>query len=129
MLVAVFNSLMHAIVPHTHHDEHAADHIIGQLQFEQGEDEPWWHALFDLFSDIEHPAAGDDFTYYRMGLEDLACSDLNTADQDITKTVFLAASTSNSPFGQRLSILPSEPPLPPKAVQNLSSAPGRGSPV
>lgn len=63
LLLSFFSSLLHAFVPHTHHSHSSSQHPIEHLLVNHNKEADIWHELLDLLSDIEHPAAGDEFSF------------------------------------------------------------------
>lgn len=70
LVLAMFSSMLHAFVPHSHHAEAQESHQIRHWTANHLLDAKWWHELLDLFSDIEHPAAGDDFYFHAPCADD-----------------------------------------------------------
>lgn len=64
LVLAMFSSMLHAFVPHSHHANVSEHHQMRHWTANHLLQADWWHELLDLFSDIEHPAAGDDFFFH-----------------------------------------------------------------
>lgn len=126
LVLAMFSSMLHAFVPHSHHAEAQENHQIRHWTANHLLDAKWWHELLDLFSDIEHPAAGDDFYFHAPCADDIVSE---AVAWHIDAALSLPVVTLNWPdaaAGDNSIPLSENACTRPYA---LSSAPVRGSPL